>query len=83
MMATWTQMKVKELVQIEWADALKRFVRCKTLYGEMTESVDALKTKLESSYLLPAIRSIFQDMLNFAENKDDVSLRLPPSSSSQ
>ena len=72
-MGTWTEMKVENLVKIEWADALKKFVRCQTVYGEMVESVEGLRAKLQSDTLLKPIRSIFQDMLNFAEkeNKDE------------
>lgn len=68
-MATWTEMKVNKLVEIEWGDALKRTVRCKTVYGEMLEKVADLKIKLQGN-LLPPIRSIFQDMLDFAESKE-------------
>ena len=71
-MTTWTKMKIGNLVQIEWADALKKFVICKTLYGDLIESVESLKTKLQSDNLLSAIRKIYSDMLNFAEgNKDE------------
>lgn len=66
-MATYTRMKIGNMVEIEWADALKKFVRCKTVYGEMVESVENLRAKLQSDTLLKPIRSIFQDMLNFAE----------------
>lgn len=75
-MATWTKMKIDNLVQIEWADALKKFVRCKTLYGELLESVESLKNKVQDQQLLAPIRAIFSDMLAFAEgnkneNKED------------
>ena len=70
-MTTWTKMKIGNLVQIEWADALKKFVICKTVYGDITESVDSLKSKLQSDNLLSAIRKIYTDMLEFAEKKNE------------
>lgn len=71
-MGTWTHMKVENLVKIEWADALKKFVRCQTVYGEMVESVEGLRAKLQSDTLLKPIRAVFQDMLTFADgNKDE------------
>lgn len=69
-MGTWTKMKITNLVQIEWADSQKKFVTCKTVYGSMTESVERLREKLQG-YLLPPIRSIFQDMLDFAEKPEE------------
>ena len=69
---TWTEMKIQDLVKIEWADALHRFVTCHTLYGDMPPiTVEDLKAKLESRSLLSAIRKIYSDMLEFAEGKDD------------
>jgi len=66
-MATWTKMKVNNMVQIEWGDAFKKTVRCKTVYGEMLESVDRLREKVKDRYLLTPIRKIYQDMLDFAQ----------------
>ena len=67
-MATWTNMKVKNLVTFEWANSIKTHVTCKTLEGRtMTESVNSLKTKVNDPNLLRPIRSIFQDMLDWAE----------------
>ncbi len=66
-------MKIQDLVKIEWADALHRFVACKTLYGDMPiMTIANLKEKLENQNLLSAIRKIYSDMLEFAEgNKDE------------
>ena len=69
-MTTWTKMKIQDLVKIEWGDAFHKFVTCKTLYGDLTESVENLKKKLESQNLLSAIRKIYSDMLEFAERKE-------------
>lgn len=69
-MTTWTKMKITNLVEIEWADAFHKFVRCKTLYGEMPlQTADDLRYKLQSPYLLPSIRRIYEDMLDFAEKE--------------
>ena len=69
-MATWTKMKINKLVQIEWADALKKFVVCHTVYGDLTGSVKQLKEKIQSPNLLPTIREIYQDMIEFSEFTD-------------
>lgn len=61
-------MKVTGLVQIEWGDALRKTVRCKTLYGEMLETVEALRSKVRDRQLLLPIRKIYQDMLDFAQS---------------
>lgn len=69
-MATWTKMKIQNLVKIEWASVVsKEIVVCHTVFGDLTVKVSDLKIKLQSPYLLPAIRAIYQDMLDFAEKK--------------
>lgn len=60
-------MKINDLVKIEWADALKKFVICHTLYGDMLESVENLKLKVRDRQILAPIRKIYQDMLDFAQ----------------
>lgn len=69
MNGTWTKMKMTNLVEIEWADALKKFVVCHTLYGDLRVPVEGLREKLQSPFLLPAVRAIYEDMLDFAEKK--------------
>ncbi len=63
-------MKVGNLVKIEWANIVQTHVRCKTLYGELSESVSSLRLKVQDRQLLAPIRAIFQDMLDFAEGKN-------------
>lgn len=70
-MATWTKMKVNNLVQIEWANYAKTHVRCRTLYGELLESVEKLRLKVQDRQILPPIRAIFKDMLDFAEGNEN------------
>ena len=65
--ATWTRMKINGLVQIEWKTLGKTHVVCHTVYGDLVESVEGLKDKLQSPYLLRPIREIYGDMLEFAE----------------
>lgn len=66
-MGTWTNMKIEKQVKIEWANALKTHVLCTTLYGALTESVEDLERKANDKTILPAIRKIFQDMLDFTK----------------
>lgn len=62
-------MKVTGLVQIEWGDALKKTILCKSVYGDMPlETVASLKEKLQNRNLLTPIRKIYQDMLDFAQS---------------
>lgn len=67
-MTTWTQMKVSQMVQFS-TNLLGTHVTVKTVHGELTESVADLKDKLQNSQLLPAIRKIYQDMLEYAESQ--------------
>lgn len=69
-MATWTKMKINKLVEISWANLTMTHVKCKTLYGEMIETVPSLRNKLTNQNLLRPIRQIYQDMLDFADAKD-------------
>lgn len=66
-MATWTKMKIDNLVSIDWANSVKTHVVCHTLFGDMVESVEKLKEKVNNKNLLRPIREIYQDMLEFAE----------------
>lgn len=70
-MTTWTKMKLENMVEIEWANSVKTHVLCRTVYGNMVESVSGLREKLRDSFLLKPIRKIYEDMLNFAEGKSD------------
>lgn len=69
-MATWTKMKIDNLVSIDWANSVKTHVVCHTLFGDMVESVEKLKEKVQNKNLLRPIREIYQDMLEFAEKKE-------------
>lgn len=62
-------MKLANLVKIEWGDALKRTVLCKTLYGDMLVKASELEEKLQNHNLLAPIRKIYQDMLDFAQGR--------------
>lgn len=68
-MTTWTKMKINKMVEIEWANSIKTHVLCRTIYGDMVESVSDLREKLRNNFLLKPIRKIYQDMLDFAEGR--------------
>lgn len=67
-MATWTNMKVNRMVEFS-CNLPRTHVTVRTVEGTFTQSVAELRQKLQENHLLPEIRKIFQDMLDFAEGK--------------
>lgn len=50
-------------------NAPRTHVTVRTIEGTFTQSVAELREKLHSNHLLPEIRKVFQDMLDYAEGR--------------
>jgi hypothetical protein len=65
-MTTWTKMKINKMLEFS-TNAWKTTVTVKSIYGEYTDSVSNIRRKLQDADLLPPVRKMFQDMLDYWE----------------
>lgn len=66
-MTTWTKMKINKMLEFS-TNLLKTHVTIKSIYGEYTDSVSNIRRKLQDADLLPPVRKMFQDMMDYWEN---------------
>lgn len=64
----WTETVMKDGASFSVNEA-RTHVTVWNCYGSYTESVDALREKLKSRELLPAVRSMFKAMLDYYEKQ--------------
>lgn len=63
-MTTWTNMRINNMIEFS-TNALRTHVTVRSVYGVYTQSVEEIRLKLLNNELLPPVRRMFQDMLDY------------------